>query len=143
ALKRLLDEAAPTVPFVDSKHQTYMVREMVRVNHFSNCLLCHAPSTNVADLVRGAVPDPSQPLPPPTGRYYESDKGMFVRADVTYLKQDFSVPQPVDKPGKWPVMQRFDYLVRTRPATMTDHQRPASKQREEAIRFALVKLSKV
>jgi hypothetical protein len=37
----------------------------VRINHLGNCLLCHSPSTSRADLVRGAVPTPGQPLPAP------------------------------------------------------------------------------
>jgi hypothetical protein len=36
----------------------------------------------------------------------------FVRADITYVRQDFSVAQPVDNPGFWPSQQRYDYLVR-------------------------------
>lgn len=144
ALLKLLNEPSPGALYFDSNQKVYMVREMVRINHFGNCLLCHAPSTHSSDLVRGIVPEPGQPLPPPTtGQYYEGDRGSFVRADVTYLKQDFSVPQPVEKPGKWPTMQRYDYLVRTRPATLADQQRMPNTQREEAIRFALMKLNKV
>ena len=47
-------------------------------------------------------------------QYYESTGGSFVRADVTYLRQDFSVPQPVPRPGQWPANQRYDYMVRKR-----------------------------
>ena len=60
--------------------------------------------------------------PPPGGptspQYYDGD-GIFVRADVTYLRQDFSVMQSVENPGKWPALQRFDFLVRIRPAIST------------------------
>ena len=41
----------------------------------------------------------------------------LVRLDVTYLRQDFSVMQPVADAHPWPEMQRFDFLVRTRPLT--------------------------
>jgi len=34
--------------------------------------------------------------------------------DVTYLRQDFSLLQPVADADPWPQMQRFDFLVRTR-----------------------------
>jgi hypothetical protein len=34
--------------------------------------------------------------------------------DMTYLRQDFSVLQPVADARPWPEMQRFDFLVRTR-----------------------------
>src|SRR5262249_19109870 len=46
--------------------------------------------------------------------------GAFVRADITYLKQDFSVPLQVPKPGRWPAVQRFDFFVRERRATARD-----------------------
>ena len=47
--------------------------------------------------------------------YYSRGKGDFVRADVTYLKQDFSVQLPVANPGQWPAEQRYDFVVRERP----------------------------
>jgi sugar lactone lactonase YvrE len=43
-----------------------------------------------------------------------------VRAEVTYLRQDFSVPLEVANPGKWPDVQRFDFMIRERPATAAD-----------------------
>jgi hypothetical protein len=33
---------------------------------------------------------------------------------MTYLRQDFSLLQPVKDAAPWPEMQRFDFLVRTR-----------------------------
>jgi hypothetical protein len=36
---------------------------------------------------------------------------------VTYLRQEFSVALPVANPGLWPKEQRYDFLIRTRPAT--------------------------
>src|SRR5262249_27227169 len=109
---KMLDGPDPAL-FVYARHgkQSYPVaREVVRINHLGNCVLCHAPSTARNDLVRGAVPTPGQPLPAPatTPQYYETG-ALFVRADVTYLKQDFSVVQPVDSPKSWPTHQRFDY----------------------------------
>jgi hypothetical protein len=74
----------------------------------------------------------------------------FVRPDVTYLKQDFSVDQPVANHGKfWPADQRFDYLIRLRP--LNDKElivwqdqlkafRTAAPQRESLI-FALRELT--
>ena len=67
--------------------------------------------------------------------------GSMVKAEVTYLKQDFSVALPVANPGAWPVYQRFDFLVRVRPLTAaeiaalaaqssTGQSRPASEQRQ-------------
>jgi HEAT repeat protein len=59
------DPRAPATKQVDGK-QVSFVREMVRVNHHHNCLLCHAPA-NTSDVPKGVlsapVPQPSQPLP--------------------------------------------------------------------------------
>ncbi len=92
-------------------------REMVRVNHARNCLLCHPPSFRAGDLVRGAIPDPARELPPvSTPAYYtgEADRVAVSAAAGTYLRQDFSVVQPVPDPGPWPTLQRYDYLVSVR-----------------------------
>ncbi|MCI0455503.1 MAG: HEAT repeat domain-containing protein, partial [Gemmataceae bacterium] len=119
-LLSLLQEADPTA-YSEKGTRTLFVRELVRINHLGNCRLCHAPSLSVNDPVRGQVPTPGQPLGPPTGGHsYGGNTGNFVRADITYLKQDFSVFQPVEKPGAWPTTQRYDYLVRTRPLTVDD-----------------------
>lgn len=143
-LKKLLDEPNPNAPYGSSKGP--MVREVVRINHLANCTMCHAASTSTNDLVRGQVPVPGQPLPPPN-QYYEGSQGSFVRADVTYLQQDFSLPQPVTQAGAWPTNQRYDYLVRTRALTneelrnllLNDHSQDDHPQRE-AVRFALREL---
>ena len=47
--------------------------------------------------------------------YYNASSGLFVRANTTYLRQDFSVVQPVKDNGKWAANQRYDYVVRVRP----------------------------
>jgi len=60
------------------------------------------------------VPVPGQDPPP---LYYAERTGMFIRADITYVRQEFSVVQPVANSGKWPGNQRFDYVLRTRKAT--------------------------
>lgn len=112
-LVRMLREPDPGAAFRNSDGEP-MVREMVRINHLANCTLCHASSPNAHEFVRGRVPSPSEPLPPPV-EYYSKGGGIFVRADVTYLQQDFSVPQPVTRPGPWPTHQRYDYMIRLRP----------------------------
>lgn len=118
SLVKLLDEPDPRQA-VASPTSGGVVRELVRVNHLNNCTMCHASSTSATDPVRGQVPIPGQPLPPLT-QYYESTSGRFVRADITYLQQEFSVPQPVALPGAWPANQRYDYMVRERPITSSD-----------------------
>jgi hypothetical protein len=109
-LVRLLDEPDPQAPFQD-KDKKWAAAELVRVNHLGNCVLCHEVSCSPYDPVRGLVPERGKPL---TEVYYESMKGTFVRADVTYLKQDFSVTHSVSEPDKWPHRQRFDYMIRKR-----------------------------
>ena len=122
----------------------YIQRELIAVNHMRNCLLCHAPSRTTSDPGRGLSPSWDKPIPV---AYYHGSKGAFVRADVTYLRQDFSVLQPVENNGPWPKEQRFDYLVQnkklnTRLATQAIGD--ISKQRNlnrESIVYALRELT--
>jgi hypothetical protein len=111
-----------------------MVPELVRINHLRNCLLCHAYSGSANDPVRGLVPHAEHlvPLPASGSRAASTSNSKwgggssgptinlvtptFVRADITFLRQDFSVVQPVPNHGRlWPADQRYDYLVRLRP----------------------------
>jgi len=110
SLALMVELPEPTAPFRNERG-TWVKRELVRVNHLRNCLLCHAPSASVRDLVRGAMPIPGESLP---RVYYCDPRANFVRADVTYLRQDFSVMRTVAKSDKWPALQRYDYLVRLR-----------------------------
>jgi hypothetical protein len=51
-----------------------------------------------------------------TPAYYRpATTSLFVRADVTYIRQDFSVPLAVKIAGGSSAMQRFDFVVRERP----------------------------
>src|SRR5262249_47963590 len=61
-----------------------------------------------------------------------SSPDVLVRVDVTYLRQDFSLFQPVANAHPWPEMQRFDFLVRTRELTdeEADTYREAFAKRE-------------
>jgi hypothetical protein len=109
-LLAMLDQPDPAAP-LQREDKKWIVPELVRVNHLRNCLLCHSPSFAASDLVRAPVPKTDEPLPT---AYYGKFDGAAIRADVTYLRQDFSVCQPVLNPGKWPAKQRYDYLVRKR-----------------------------
>jgi hypothetical protein len=150
-----------------------MVPELVRLNHLRNCLLCHAPSFAAADPIRGPVPNTAQLLPLPAsgprtgagdGRGWSGRGGggggggkvaqtlmfTYVRADITFLKQDFSVIQPVPNHGRfWPADQRQDYLVRLRPVSKQElllwqerrkEPRPPAPQ-QESLLFALRELT--
>jgi hypothetical protein len=135
ALVGMMDAPDPAAPFIKPDTGVQVVREVVRINHLRGCLMCHAPSTHTADKVRASVPQTDQPLRP-----YYSGPGLFVRADVTYLRQDFSLPLAIQNPGQWPVNQRFDFLVRERTPTLADHQRARSEgttPHQKALFFAL------
>jgi hypothetical protein len=157
ALVDLLAEPDPKLP----QHQKegpghkdlLLVREVVRVNHLSNCTLCHAVSADREDRVRGRVPSPGERISPSAGQGYGGETGTFVRADITYLRQDFSVHQPVENHGAWPKQQRYDYLLRTRTPTQGDlarleHARLTHKkgleptyEQRDAVLFALRELT--
>jgi len=79
-------------------------------------------STGIADFPVGPIPVPGEPFPESLQTYDLRKLGEnAVRADVTYLRQDFSVRLPVADPGNWPKMQRYDFLVRAR--TLKDEER--------------------
>jgi len=118
-LVAMLDEPAPGDPVADAKDKNACtVREVVRINHHRNCLLCHPPSgTGQPVEVPGVIPTPGLPFAPSASEAYGSAQSMgdpMVRADTTYLRQDFSMMMPVANAAPWPEMQRFDFLVRTR-----------------------------
>jgi hypothetical protein len=145
SLVALLDQPDPAAPV--RQGDKWVVSELVRVNHMRNCYLCHAPAQSVKGPIPGLVPTPGQELPVV---YYQSARGPFVRADVTYLRQDFSLMQRVEKPDRWPDWQRFDFLVRTRALTPQeaaawekgmDTPRPTTYPQREAVLFALRELT--
>jgi hypothetical protein len=144
----MLKEPDPTFPIKDGK--TFFVRELVRINHLSNCMVCHAPSLAKDDLIRGRVPMPGEDPPP---LYYAEQSGLFVRADITYLRQDFSVVQPVANAGKWPGNQRYDYVLRIRQATrqeikvyealQKEKKLPKNYAQRESVLFALRQVARI
>jgi len=122
-LVAFLAEPSPREPFdQDVNGQTVtVVREVVKVNHHRNCLLCHppAPANSAPGGVFAVVPTPGIPFPSPDSNepYGGSPGDAMIRADVTYLRQDFSILAAVPNAQPWPEMQRFDFLVRTRVLT--------------------------
>jgi hypothetical protein len=121
-LEAVLDGPDPRGPKVESdgERKVTVVREVVRINHHSNCLLCHAPA--VKGKASGETLTAEIPPPLPSVSYYgrsgpPSQRLLLVRIDVTYLRQDFSDVQPVHDSSNRQTMQRFDYFVRKRVLT--------------------------
>jgi hypothetical protein len=135
-------------------------RELVRINHHRNCLLCHPPhetkmtirvadprsleriekTLKSADRMKRAesdqalhvpVPLPSVPFESGADRYGRSsdDEHIQIRADATYLRQDFSAMLPVEDAAPWPMSQRFDFVVRTWTVTEAEAKDLADKLR--------------
>jgi hypothetical protein len=125
-LLAFLDEPDPRMPVLKERfgQKAPVIRELVRMNHHRNCLLCHAPGSGKIseNVVRAPMPIPGESFAP-FARYYNADPSqsfpdILVRADVTYLRQDFSVLQKVaDFTHPWPLWQRFDFVVRSRTLT--------------------------
>jgi hypothetical protein len=130
-LVAVLDQPDPRAPVVKDAggQRVQEVREMVRINHHRNCLLCHAPGNAGGvspETLTAGVPVPSDPLPAQPDGYQTSSPDVLVRIDVTYLRQDFSRLQAVADAHPWPEMQRFDFLVRTR--VLSEQEAAAQRQ---------------
>ncbi len=112
-----------------------VARELVRINHHHNCLLCHAPATDrdrAEQTLVADIPLPYRQLPqtrPSEGGYGPPHSNLLVRIDVTYLRQDFSAMQRVETPHAWPYLQRFDFVVRKR--TLNDAEAADLRKRLE------------
>src|SRR5262249_34011502 len=95
--------------------------------HITNCLLCHAPATGGRDPVVGLDPFSNRPVNSNdlVGNYGASPAalqqslggwtGLLIRADVQFVRQDFSITFPVMPVfGGMPGL-RFDFVIRTGP----------------------------
>jgi hypothetical protein len=121
-LVALLDKPDPSAPY-DTKTGA-SVQQLVRVNHFQNCLLCHVPAVG-RDPVTDVDPFANRPsqtydvgyggprVPGSSGGVWANK--VLIRADVQFLRQDFSVTLPTDGAYAATVGLRFDFLVRKRP----------------------------
>jgi HEAT repeat protein len=159
ALVTLLEEPDPAAPR-KLPRGGYVVQELVRANHQANCLLCHPPALTGNEPVQGLDPVNTVVARSPGsggggGGAWSGGGGgggatnrvpLVIRADITFLRQDFSVQLPAFKlpavRGATPA-RRFDFLVRTRRLTKTDVARLNEPQGEvsypqrEAVLFAL------
>jgi hypothetical protein len=145
------------------------VRELVRLHHLTNCLLCHPPASTDLDPVLGADPIVSLASANATlaraGQVLQKTPGAhsygsasrngpaLLRADITYLRQDFSVLQDLPpalaslRTQSGPLadpMQRFDFVVRKRPVSTKEAEQlrtaageRASFPQRESVLFAL------
>jgi hypothetical protein len=118
-LLNVLDAADPRLPAAKAGGGTSgaVVREVVKVNHHRNCVMCHAPAGSGVpnpNAITAEVAVPGQPLPLPSEGYRQSTPELMIRVDVTYLRPDFSAALPVADAHPWPEAQRFDFLVRER-----------------------------
>jgi hypothetical protein len=113
------------------------VRELVKVNHLRNCMLCHSPgkvdekvAARATFTAEVAVPGKSPPSPfQGYGQSPSSD--LLIRFDVTYLRQDFSVKLPVSDAHPWPDLQRYDFFVRERKVSPAEAEFYRKKLKEE------------
>jgi hypothetical protein len=122
-LVAMLDAPDPRAPYEEQVGQrtVAVAREVVRINHHRNCMLCHAPAGDdkvPEGVLVAEMPIPSEELPGSQAGdaavYSRSDSLLTVRVDVTYLRQDFSAMMRVKEARPWPEMQRFDFVVRKR-----------------------------
>jgi hypothetical protein len=125
------DPRLPILEEVENK-KVPVVRELVRINHNRNCLLCHAPGTTIDNVMGLGMTTATIPSDPPRSSSdpYESQPSFpdnLVRIDVTYLRQDFSLMQRVANARPWPEMQRFDYFVRKRQLTKQEAEAYSNK----------------
>ncbi len=119
-LVKVLESADPRLPTEkeSSGKKALAVKELVKINHHRNCLMCHAPNgsgTPNEEALTAQVAVPGQQLPSPSQGGYRGDiPELLIRLDVTYLRQDFSMSMPVKDAHPWPSNQRFDFFVRER-----------------------------
>jgi hypothetical protein len=145
ALKKLVDEPNPSLPFKSAPGKKALMREVVRVNHLRNCFLCHAAGQPGDGSTLAAVPRPGVSL---RDLYYDALRSrsgaLQARVDAIFVKQDFSLIQRVKDAKPWPELQRFDFLIRTREATADEiaaaKKAPPSYPQREAVLWAIKEL---
>ena len=150
-LVTLLDQPDPSAPYAGARGSTIQ-RQLVRVNHSASCLMCHPPALSRRDPVTGEVPG-LQRITTGGGGWGGGQRPgarpFWVRADVTFFRQDFSESiaiGPSFLPGQ-PTL-RFDYLVRRRVIAPQEVKRLQEKyaakttyEQREAVLFALRELT--
>jgi HEAT repeat protein len=149
----LLNQPDPSAPFTGTRGGQYQ-RQLVRINHVGNCMMCHAAAMTMQEPVLGIAPGTSRRVTP--GGWGGGGGGgsaqtapFWVRADVTFFRQDFS--ESIHAGQRGVVTQptvRFDYLVRTRQLSAKEAQKQQSQhdgqagyEQRDAVLFALSELT--
>jgi hypothetical protein len=159
-LVTMLREPQPGRPFV-TRDRRVVIREVVKIHHQHNCVLCHAPAIG-NEPVTGLDPVPvtwREYVSPSTAQTGAQKKGWGgpriattrtslarVRADITFLRQDFSLNFPIANGLPQTALPRFDYVVRTRPVQKGERKKwqdleDKSNPQRDAILFALRELT--
>jgi hypothetical protein len=114
-LVTVLEGPDPQAPYAGPNEPLRHVKELVRIRHKLNCLMCHPASFHAHDPLRREVPSLKEVAGRASFGYglagLPPEKHAFVRADVTYLRQDYSVRINGD---------RYDLFVRERLSTPAD-----------------------
>lgn len=121
-LVAILDQPDPRLPTMreTGEKKRLVVREVVKMNHHRNCMMCHSPGnsgTVSAEAITAEVPIQGQALPTPSQGYRQTSPDLMIRVDVTYLRGDFSATLTVADAHPWPELQRFDFFIRERTVT--------------------------
>ena len=155
SLLALLDGPDPRTPYAKGVGPARFVKEVVRINHKLNCLMCHPPSLRETDPARAAIPAPDDGSDSQGGMGsgyggssgFFSQPNTFVRVDITYLKQDYSVLVRAPESGSLWREHRYDLFVRERFATSEDFAAAATRRKtghtgqQRAAAFALRELT--
>lgn len=146
-LVSLLRQPDPAGPLT-LRNNRHILQDVVRLNHLNNCLMCHPPAATAQEPVLGVdpvVPLPvalqtpamvnvtqqvmsshshgsstvQQTVSVPGTATVVAQLPLLIRGDITFLRQDFTVRQPVAvvdvrRTGNRVRRQRFDYVLRTR-----------------------------
>lgn len=115
ALLAVLNGPDPQAPYAKDNGTVRYVKDFIRINHKLNCLLCHPVSFSDNDPLRRSVPSFSEVKGGASFSYSlgarAPTKHAFVRADVTYVRQDYSVMLQGN---------RYDLVSRERVSTPAD-----------------------
>jgi HEAT repeat protein len=149
-LVMLLNQPDPSAP-ITGLHGGQYQRHLVRINHIGNCMMCHAAANTMTEPVVGIAPGTSRRVTPGGwGGGGGQTAPFWVRADVTFFRQDFSESIPYGQRGVVAVQPtlRFDYLVRTRQLSaketarqQSQHDGQAGYEQRDAALFALRELT--